>query len=52
MPKEKSKIDCEEIMNKFSSHKGSIIEFCKENNIKQHHSLPNHKSVGKKLYIH
>ncbi|WP_253197827.1 IS66 family insertion sequence element accessory protein TnpA [Clostridium gasigenes] len=36
MPKENSKIDWEEIMNKFSLYKGSINEFCKENNIKQH----------------
>ncbi len=34
MLKENSKIDWEEIMNKFSSYKGSINEFCKENNIK------------------
>lgn len=48
MPKENSKIDWEEIINKFSSYKGSIIEFCKENNIKQHQLYHRRKKLVSK----
>lgn len=29
-------INWEEVMNKFASYKGTIVDFCKENNIKEH----------------
>ena len=34
MTKEVSEINCEEIMNKFSTYDGIGTNFCKENNIK------------------
>lgn len=48
MPKEKSKIDWEEIINKFSSYKGSINKFCEENNIKHHQLYHRRKKLSQK----
>lgn len=36
MNKEATNINWAEIMDKFSKHTGSVVGFCKENNIKQH----------------
>lgn len=51
MPKENSKIDWEEIMSKFSSYKGNINEFCKENNVKQHQLYHRRKKLVAKTNL-
>ncbi|MGL5084617.1 MAG: IS66 family insertion sequence element accessory protein TnpA [Clostridium sp.] len=48
MPKENSKIDWDQIMNKFSSYNGSINEFCKDNNVKQHQLYHRRKKLASK----
>lgn len=49
MPKEKIKIDWEEIMNKFSSYTGNINKFCEENNIKHHQLYHRRKKLPQKI---
>lgn len=41
-------IDWEDILNKFSLHKGSIRDFCKENNISIHQLYYRRKAIKKK----
>ena len=36
MSKEEIVINWPEMMNKFAAHQGTIVDFCKENNIKAH----------------
>ena len=47
MVKVVSNINWEEIMSKFSTNKGSIIEFCKENKVKPHQLYHHRKKVKK-----
>lgn len=47
MNKEANIINWTEIMDKFAKHNGSIIDFCKENNIK-HNQLYNQRKKLKK----
>jgi hypothetical protein len=47
MNKVANNINWIEIMDKFAKHKGSIIDFCKENNIK-HNQLYNQRKKLKK----
>lgn len=47
MNKVANNINWTEIMDKFEKHKGSIIDFCKENNIK-HNQLYNQRKKLKK----
>ena len=48
MNKGSNNINWTEIMDKFEKHKGSIIDFCKENNIK-HNQLYNQRKKLKKI---
>jgi hypothetical protein len=48
MTKETTNINWTEIIDKFSKHTGSVIEFCKENNIKQHQLYHQRKKLLKK----
>ena len=47
MNKVANNINWTEIMDKFAKHKGSIIDFCKENNIK-HNQLYNQRKKLKR----
>lgn len=51
MPKQDIKINWEEIINKFFSYNGSINEFCKKNNIKQHQLYHRRKKLVDKVNI-
>jgi hypothetical protein len=45
---ESSSIDWDDILNRFSLHKGSIKDFCKENNISIHQLYYRRKNIKKK----
>ena len=47
MNKESSNINWTEIMDKFTKHEGSIIDFCKSNNIKPHQFYHQRKKLTK-----
>ncbi|QXM06955.1 IS66 family insertion sequence element accessory protein TnpA [Crassaminicella indica] len=48
MKEESPAIDWEDILNRFSLHKGTIRSFCKENNISIHQLYYRRKNIKKK----
>lgn len=48
MTSESTIIDWSEIMNKFAAHKGTIVDFCKENNIKPYQLFHQRDKLKKK----
>ena len=47
MVNEASELNWTEILNKFATYKGSIIDFCKENNIKHYQLYHQRKKLEK-----
>ena len=52
MNKEVNTINWTEIMDKFAKHKGSIVDFCKENNIKHYQLYNQRKKLEKTQTFH